>query len=369
MRIGFDGKRMTQNLTGLGNYSRYVVSLLARFYPGNNYTAYATKAPSPEMTITGAEYKYATQESIKSYWRSYGIIKNLKGDKIDLFHGLSNEIPFGLKKAGISSIVTVHDLIFLRYPQYYPLLDRTIYKLKLKYAISKSNRIIAISNQTKHDLIDYFDIQEDRIKVIYQNCDPIFHHRLGDNEKAGIREKYNLPKRYILNVGTIEERKNLMVVVKALKKLEDTFLVVVGKDTPYSYQVKDYVKKNNLTDRVHFLQNVTHRDLPGIYQSAKLFIYPSRFEGFGIPIVEALHSGIPVIGAKGSCLEEAGGPGSIYIDPDDEMALAIQINAIIESSQKRSTMIQAGYEYLKTFEDEKIAAEIMELYKKVLDHD
>ncbi|MEJ7693666.1 glycosyltransferase family 1 protein [Daejeonella sp.] len=368
MKIGFDGKRTTQNLTGLGNYSRYIIQLLAKFYPENHYTIYALKPPSQDLTISGIEYQYPKVKWVKSYWRSYGVVKDLVKQKIDLFHGLSNEIPHGLKKAGIPSVVTIHDLIFIRYPQYYSFIDRIIYKLKFLHAALHADKVIAISQQTKQDLVEYFGINEDRIKVIYQNCDPIFRQTISQTARNTVAKKHSLPRKYLLNVGTIEERKNLMLIVKALTKIEAVHLVVVGKETGYIKKVKDFIAEHNLTERVHFLKNVAHADLPAVYQQAELFIYPSRFEGFGIPIIEALHSGVPVIAATGSCLEEAGGPGSIYVDPDDATDLAKQISDILENSEKRTDMINAGREYLEKFEDKKIADQMLHFYQNVLDN-
>ena len=368
MRIGFDGKRTTQNLTGLGNYSRYIIRLLEKFHPQNKYIIYALKNPSPELKIHGVEYQYAKKQSFKSYWRSYGIVKNLISHKIDLFHGLSSEIPFGLRKARIPSVVTIHDLIFIRYPQYYSFADRLIYKFKFRHAALKADKVIAISKQTKQDLVQYFGVKEDRIEVIYQNCDPVFHQVITQEARNAIIQKYDLPEKYLLSVGTIEERKNLMLIVRALKEVDDIHLVVVGKQTNYTETVKEYVKQNDLTARVHFLQNVTYSDLPGIYQQAEVFIYPSRFEGFGIPIIEAMHSGVPVIAAKGSCLEEAGGPGSIYVDPDNEIDLAKQIKNILENHEQKANMIISGKQYLEKFEDKKIADQIIQLYQNVIDN-
>ena len=173
MKIGFDGKRATQNFTGLGNYSRYLIGLLAKFHPQNQYIIYALNSPSSEIAIPQVEYKYPKTTLLKSYWRSYGIVKTLVQNKIDLFHGLSNEIPFGLKKR-VPSVVTIHDLIFIRYPEYYSLVDRVIYQLKFRHAALQADKIIAISQQTKHDLVHYFGIKEDKVEVIYQDCDPIF---------------------------------------------------------------------------------------------------------------------------------------------------------------------------------------------------
>lgn len=365
MNIGFDGKRTTQNLTGLGNYSRYIIRLLTNLHPENKYTIYAIKPPSHDLPLIGVEYEYPSPKSIKSYWRTHGIIKDLIKQKINVFHGLSNEIPYGLNKAGIRSVVTIHDLIFLRYPQYYPFFDRIIYKLKVGHAARSADKVIAISQQTKDDLIQYLGIKADRISVIYQNCDPIFHQLVPQNARKKVAEKYMLPSNYLLTVGTIEERKNLMVIVKALTTIENVHLVVVGRKTDYTKRVEHFIDANKLTGRVHFLLNVAHTELPAIYQQAELFIYPSRFEGFGIPIIEALHSEIPVIAATGSCLEEAGGPGSIYVDPEDDTGLAKQIRVVLENNEKRDDMIRAGRLHLQRFDDKKIADELMQLYKNV----
>ena len=368
MKIGFDGKRATQNFTGLGNYGRYVIKLLVKFFPENQYSIYALKNPVSGLIIPSVDYHVPDSKFLKAYWRSYGITSDLKKHKIDLYHGLSNEIPFSLKKAGIRSVVTIHDLIFLRYPEYYPFIDRKIYEYKFRNAASNADKVIAVSQQTKRDLMQYFGTEEDRIEVIYQNCDPMYHTMVSDEDKFQIRKKYNLPKNYILNVGTIEERKNLILTVKALKELEDVHLVVVGKETSYSKKVKDYIKNNGLINRVHFLKNTVQTDLPGIYQQAEIFIYTSKFEGFGIPIIKALHSGVPVIAAKGSCLEEAGGIGSIYVDPDDSTDLATQIQLLLTNQTRKEKMISDGYEHLKNLEDEKIAEQLMSLYNNILNN-
>ncbi|WP_411275048.1 glycosyltransferase family 4 protein [Daejeonella sp.] len=368
MKVGFDGKRATQNITGLGNYSRYLIRLLTKFHPHNQFLIYAITIPPPELAISEVEYRYPGKQLIKSYWRSFGIIKNLLRDNIDLFHGLSNEIPYSLKTAGIPTVVTIHDLIFIRYPQYYSFIDRLIYKYKYRYAALHADKVIAISKQTKQDLMHYFGVNEDKIEVIYQDCDVIFHQQVTSLMKDEIKKKYQLPEKYLLNVGTIEERKNLMLIAKALLRIDNIHLVVVGRETKYTLTVKQFIKQNQLSERVHFLHNVAHCDLPAIYQHAELLIYPSRFEGFGIPIVEALHSGIPVIAAKGSCLEEAGGPGSIYIDPDDDVELAKQVKGIIDNNETKMKMVRMGKQYLDNFKSKLISDQTIHLYQNVIDN-
>lgn len=369
MKIGFDGKRITQNFTGLGNYSRYVLKILTENHSENQYSAYALKPfrlATDFKNLSNVQFHYPEKSLLKSYWRSFSIVENLKRDKIELYHGLSNEIPFGLKKAGIASVVTVHDLIFLRYPQYYPFIDRKIYEFKMRYAVNHADKIIAISETTKTDLINYLKVDEDRIEVIYQNCDPSFRNHISDQEKARIKSDYNLPEKFLLNVGTIETRKNVLLAVKALKELKSNIhLIIIGKDTPYAEKLREFIKTNGLINRVHFLKNVSFTDLPGIYQLAELFIYPSEFEGFGIPIIEALSSKLAVIAACGSCLEEAGGPGSIYISPDDHLELAAQISNVLNNPKKRNEMIKAGLVHLQQFSDYKIAAKLNKLYQTV----
>jgi glycosyltransferase involved in cell wall biosynthesis len=374
MKIGFDGKRAAQNFTGLGNYSRYVLKLLAGRYSANEYFVYSPKPLHARLAgdfshLPCIHFKYAKSKLLKSWWRSFGIVSDLKKDNIDVYHGLSNELPFGIKKAGIPCVVTIHDLIFLRYPQYYNWPDRKIYKFKSHYACMHADKIIAISEQTKRDIIRFLNISENKIEVVYQNCDPIFHQKASLKEKAHVRSAYHLPAKYLLNVGTIEPRKNLMLIVKALKQTDaEIHLVVIGKETPYAQKVKEFVAGNGLEKRVHFLKNIPFHDLPAIYQQAELFIYPSEFEGFGIPVVEALHSGIPVIAAAGSCLEEAGGPGSIYIDPKNDMELAETIQMLLQNPDKRQVMINSGEEHLKQFSDENTARQLMHFYQNTIDN-
>jgi len=371
MRLGFDGKRVIQNFTGLGNYSRYVLNVLTKYFPENSYHIYTSKVPDTvqKNSLHNLVIGYPAKKGFAGLWRSFLIVNVLKRDKIDLYHGLSNEIPVGLRKANISSVVTIHDLIFLRYPQYYPFIDRTIYYFKFRYACRNANSIIAISEQTKRDIIHYLKIPEDKIRVVYQNCDTSFREKLSSEAKEQIRSVYKLPERYLLNVGTIESRKNLMLIAKALKSVpEDIHLVVAGKKTHYAKEVKNYLKSAGLGQRVHFLNNVKFSDLPGIYQLADIFIYPSKFEGFGIPIVEALHSGVPVIAATGSCLEEAGGPGSYYINPADEIQLAEYINSMLQNPSIGKEMVEKGYNYVKKFDDKNFASDLIDIYQKAINH-
>lgn len=371
MQIGFDAKRITHNSTGLGNYSRFIVNILSSFYPENSYYLYSPSEGREHLRkqvkeASNLAFRYPSGSVLKAYWRSKGVLKDLKKDHIEIFHGLSNELPWGLKKAGIKSIVTIHDVIFLRYPRFYKWIDRKIYTYKFRKACLDADKVIAISEMTKRDIMDFFHIDEKKIEVVYQGCDKSFGVLSSTEKKESIRKKYNLPDKFILNVGSIEERKNLLLLVKALQYVDkDISLIAVGRPTSYSTQVKQYIEDNNLSDRVVFLHNIPFSELPTIYQCASLFVYPSFFEGFGIPILEALTSGVPVIGATGSCLEEAGGPGSMYVNPTDEKELAKKIQLVFSSSSLAQQMINAGKEYIDNFSDEVLAKRLIKIYQEL----
>jgi glycosyltransferase involved in cell wall biosynthesis len=368
MKIGFDGKRAANNLTGLGNYSRSLIFQLANYFPNNQYLVYAARVKEHPQIKTFFKTKGISLELAwgSFLWRSFGILKQLKSDEVSLYHGLSQELPVGIRASGIKSIVTIHDLIYIRFPQYFPFLDRLIYKWKGQYACKHADGILAISERSRQDLISLFNVPAAKIKVIYQSCDDSFKQPFRAERFSEIKVKYALPDQYILNVGTIEERKNQLSLVKAMKHVPASVkLVLIGKQQAYAKKIHDEIDQLNLRDRVIFLKDVSFLDLPGIYQMARLFVYPSIYEGFGIPIIEALYSGVPVIAATGSCLEEAGGPSSIYVHPEDVAALAAAINRLLLSEDQRQLMIDEGLKFVQKFNNEIIAQELMAFYSLI----
>lgn len=367
MKIGFDAKRAVSNFTGLGNYSRFVISNLMKYYPDNIYRLFIPKLPKEgkDNDIRKDERIYSIKKTRKPFWRTIGIINDIKNEDIDIYHGLSNELPFGIKRTNTKAVVTIHDLIFLRYPRFYPFIDRFIYNIKAKYACNAADKVIAVSECTKKDIIEYYRTDPAKIEVVYQGCFPIYKEKADEIKKKEVRLKYNLPEQYLLSVGSIEERKNILLIVKALKQIPDIHFIAIGKKKKYAENVLHYAAENGLSDRVHLLSNVPLADLPAIFQLCSIFVYPSLYEGFGIPIIEALNSGVPVIGAKDSCLEEAGGPNSIYINPIDENELVFEINRIQKDESLRKSMIEKGYEYVQRFSDKNCTEAIMAVYEKL----
>lgn len=369
--IGFDAKRIVRNGTGLGSYARTLVNALSE----NEHLQLNLYAPDEgrddlrQQIVNREKVKFVYPEGLhfrfqRDLWRTKGVVKQLKEDGVQLYHGLSGELPAGLKAAGIPGVVTIHDLIFLRHPEYYHWWDVEIYRRKFKSTLKEASRIIAISECTKRDILYYGDFPEDKIDVIYQGCSNRFRKSVSEADKNQVKAKYNLSDNFILNVGSIEARKNVLLAVKALGCLLDSFrMVIVGRHTKYTDEVIAYVKKNGLEDRVQILHGIPDDDLPVIYHLAKVFVYPSRYEGFGIPIIEAIQTGLPVVACTGSCLEEAGGPDCLYVSPDDVEGMA---NAIKQAIAEKDVRVPRAQEYIKRFENSNLAAQVIEEYEKTI---
>lgn len=371
MNIGFDAKRAFLNSSGLGNYARTLIKSLNEYYPDNTYSLFTTRRSDNDFSkhisafnnIHVEEPIHFIDKKLRSRWRSYGITDVLKENKVDVFHGLSNELPFNINEFKGKKIVTTHDLIFLRFPKLYPYLDRKIYNKKFRHACDVADTIVAISEETKKDIEQFYFIPENKIKVIYQSCDPLYYLPLETAHVQQTLSKHKLPANYLLYVGTIEERKNLLTIAKALKQVKDIPLVVIGKKKSYFNKVMSFLTENKLQHRVLFLDHVENNEMPVIYQKASVFIFPSMFEGFGIPIIEALTSKVPVITSKGGCFPEAGGPDTIYIDPHNENELAENINTLLASETLRNSIAAKGFEFAQKFHPKAVSAQMMELYR------
>ena len=366
MRIGFDAKRYFFNKTGLGNYSRDLIRMLQHYHREHSYIKYTPKLPANQNT-TGdfSEHTKTPKNKISKFfsslWRQKWIVGDLAQDHIDVFHGLSGEIPMGLKRKQIKSVVTIHDLIFLKLPELYHPIDRFLYNQKFKYSCHHADKIIAISEQTKNDIIAYYQIPAEKITVIYQGCHPAFKTAKSDLEKKLVREKYNLPKKFLLNVGSIEPRKNALQIVKAIENI-DIPLLIIGKQTKYAAEIKTYIEERQLQISVFIREGFSMEELATIYAMAEIFVYPSQYEGFGIPIIEALYAGTPVITNKSGVFSEAGGPNSHYIDVDSVEELTGAIKLILSSNDLRDKMISEGKIFVERFNDETIANQLNNLY-------
>jgi len=370
MRIGFDAKRIFHNSTGLGNYGRDAIRILHRYTPIEKFVLYNTAPSSVDRLdiLKNILIKYPKGwfwKKFSALWRLGPVSKQIAKDKVDIFHGLTGELPAGLKNHGIATVVTIHDLIFLTHPNFYSFFDRIIYTKKFQYAATNSDKIIAISEQTKRDAVQYLGVDPEKVTVIYQGCNDVYKKEYDGEFKEEVRRKYDLPQNFVLNVGTLQERKNAFTLVQAIDGT-DHHLILVGSEKKYAQKIHAYIADNQLQSQVTFLKNVGDTELAAIYQMATVFCYPSICEGFGIPIIEALFSKTAVITSRGGCFPEAGGPHSVYIDPLDVDALRKEICRLFENPELRKDIEEKGYRFVQKFSDESVAHNLYEVYKSVL---
>jgi glycosyltransferase involved in cell wall biosynthesis len=367
MRIGFDAKRAYANTSGLGNYARSLLRSLLTYYPDHEYVAFAaggTAFPDAPAALQRIGPSSVTARLFPALWRSALVSSQIRRMDLSLFHGLSNELPRGLP-ASVKRIVTVHDLIFLRYQRWYPAADRAVYKQKVQRACADADVVVAVSQQTADDLVSLLHVPAGRIRVVYQSCSMRFSETPAPGAVAALREKYRLPETFLLYVGTIEERKNLLLLARALPELGTLPVVAIGRKTPYYAAVREFLGRQGLEGRMLFPEAVTAEELPLFYRSALALVYPSHFEGFGIPVIEALWSGTPVVAARTSSLPEAGGPHSLYVDPGDASALAAAVQRLRDDAAVRQTMVQEGLRYAAQFHPKTTSAAMMQLYEEI----
>ena len=383
MIIGFDAKRAFQNRTGLGNYSRTLLQSLYDNYRDDTYVLFAPKrtpmfplSESPRFSVVTPDWQPA--KLLPSVWRSMWMTRDLKKAGISLYHGLSNELPSGIDKANISSVVSIHDVIFEKYPEYYHKSEVVIYRKKFRAACRRADIIMAMSEQTKNDIVELYGVDKTKVRVTYQSCDPIFRVLVDAETKASIRKLYNLPEQYFLYLGSIIERKDLLSVCQALQQLRDKVdipLVVIGQGKEYKQKVQQWLAENNMTDRVIFLNDsavaketkefLSGEHFPAIYQNAIGFIYPSMYEGFGIPILEAISGGVPVIAANASSLPEVGGDAALYFQPGNVEQLALQILRLCQDQELRAKCRMLGLLQSAQFSMANCAAKVMDVYREL----
>ena len=358
LRIAFDAKRAYHNHRGLGNYSRDVIRLLTQYAPENEYLLFAKPSERYSFTGTRTIAPQGLWACMPSLWRTWGCVRDLQ--QTDVYWGLSGELPIGIHKSGVKSIVTVHDVIFLRYPQLYSPTYRRLFARKMRYALQVADSIVAISEQTKRDIITYFGTDEQRIQVVYQSCNNRFREPVDASRVAAVRKQYALPDTYLLIVGAIEPRKNIRNLIEAMSLAQVQLpLVAVGAHNKYADQMAELAKERKVDLR--YLHSLPFADLPAVYKGAEVFCYPSIFEGFGIPILEAMCVGTPVLTSTGSCYAETGGQAARYADPMNPTEIADALHAVLGDPSLRKQMVAEGYKQAEKFADDKVAANLIKV--------
>ena len=355
LKLAFDAKRLFHNREGLGTYARTLVADLQTLYPQHEYYLLTPSISTHSYCayfLDETKFKIVTAQGKNAwYWRSRGMVKNLKANEIDIYWGLSNELPFGIAKSAIKSVVTIHDMIYRTFPQQFSQIDRWIYHRKFSNAIQSADLIMATSENTRRDITEYFPTSQSKIKTVYQSVSPSYRNVPASRQKG----------QHFLVVGTINERKNLDLVVEAYHILESKDrrpVIVVGSGKAYLEKMKSKIARYALEDWFQFVGQVSTEKLIELYQGALGLLFPSLYEGFGIPIVEAMMIGIPVIGNNVSSIPEVMGKYGIIIEYDSIESLKA---AILKLSQSDSVQDgKSDKEHLNRFKHDTIGQAIMQ---------
>lgn len=367
MRIGYDAKRAFNNTTGLGNYSRTLIQDIEKMrpdWPLFLFTPFRKVPFSPKsQIITPNNF---VSKTLHPLWRSYGVLQNIAKLKLDLFHGLSHEIPHGVHRV-TKTVVTIHDLIFLIRPQEFKKIDRQIYNYKIRYATQNAHHVLTFTEDTKKNLIHYLKVPEKKITLISQSCHPAFLKKYSSEDISECRRKLGLSNPYIHFVGSFIPRKKPMETLLAFERIANNVnvnLVMIGNGTEKK-ACQHFVTEKNLNRRVHFISLNTYEEMTMLYQGSELLLYPSVAEGFGLPILEAHFSKIPVITSTLSCLPEVAGPYSYYTNPNHIEEFANQLQEILNSPEERASKAQKSHLWAQKFAPQKITNQLIQFYESL----
>lgn len=402
IQVGFDAKRAYCNHRGLGTYSRLLIESLACWASKElELYLFTPKVKLPKMDHWPFEF-YPNSSIHKimprgriaflsEIWRGFLQTKEWQKNNLQLYHGLSHELPWSYNessKSNIKTIVTIHDLIFIRQPELYPWWDRQVYIRKVRHACEVAHSIIAISEEAKKDLIQILNIPDSKIKVIYQAVHPRYYReeKISEELQSIANQHIKKPdmnpfkqalqqamqKPYIFFVGAFEERKNILRLIKAFSLVSNSFpdlqLVIVGKGRLLN-EIENLINKLSLSQRVTVFTDVSSEDLPPLYRGAQVVAYPSLLEGFGLPIVEAMMSKTLVVTSIGSCFPEAGGSAAFYANPLNEEDIAAKLTEALDLSvQDRAKRIELGLEHVKKFHWKNTSMELLNHYRFVLNN-
>ncbi|HQO90024.1 MAG: glycosyltransferase family 4 protein [Chitinophagales bacterium] len=368
MIIGFDGKRLYDNKTGLGNYSRTLMHRLLNFYPENEYKIFVHQKyfeDSPYKYTDFVERTVISEAFSADLWRFRGVEDDIIRQGVQVYHGLSNEVPE--LPATVKKVVTIHDVIFHKLPKTFPFIDRQMYAYKTKKACHIADAIIAVSEQTKQDLIELTKTPEEKIHVVYPTWNKEYEHECNYVLKEEYFNRYGLPRDFVLFVGAVSKRKNFLRLLEAmaLPENKDKNLVAVSNGGDEYDEAERLIYEKGLEGNVFFLKDLPWYELPIIYHMSQGLVYPSIYEGFGLPILEALRCGKPVITSNVSSMPEVGGDACIFIDPANVEEISAAINFIYYNLELAAEIREKAMHQVQKFAPEKMTAQMMQVYQSL----
>lgn len=383
LRVCLDLSPTAHRRAGLGTYAGELASALhsledtadlTLFY---NDPAHTLPLPSSLSSLPCHSIPLATKP-----WRLLAAFSqqlNLGLDRwlpeCDIFHATEHLLP-RLKRC--KTVLTVHDLIFALFPEYHLPLNKWFLNRFMPVFVRRADAIITVSECSKRDLINLYAVLPERITVVYEGVDKRFHTDPGPEALTGLRQRYALPERFILYVGTIEPRKNLTTLLEAFKQFQvmhsdlklETFnlkLVIAGRPGWLYQPTFDRIKALGLEDNVRLLGYVPDDDLPALYRAAEVFVFPSLYEGFGLPPLEAMACGTPVICSNASSLPEVVGDAGMLVEPSDVEAWTAALAHLLADAGLRAELGWRGRRQAIQFTWRETAQRTLELYQQVTD--
>ena len=355
MKIGINSRIYQHSGTGIPNYIEGLYKTLSVLDKKNKYIFFQTK-----KTKTLGKTKIIPMPNGylgAFFFDSFLINSLIKKEKIDIFHGPSNSLPF-IKYKKTKYIITIHDLTFLVYPQYYPAFFRYYYKFVIGRALKSANAILAVSVNTKKDILRYYNCDEKKVHVVYSGINPVYFAK--KTEKRLIKDKY------FFSITTHPKRKNINSIISIIsrnKQLLQYKYVIAGiiQDDQVK-QLRILIDKLNLQKNVLIYGYATEKELLSLYQNAEFFIYPSYYEGYGFPVLEAMAAKCPVIASNNSSLNELVARKDLLVNPYDQNdILTKMIYALTMPQIKKKELIKENYERAKTFTWEKTAQQFIQI--------
>ncbi|AEK19266.1 glycosyl transferase group 1 [Methanococcus maripaludis X1] len=372
MKVGIITERLNQQKTGVDNAIYNLISELSKQTGIDIYLISSQKNNDlfPELkniSIHDPFKRILKKTSTYSWYLFINYYLSKKNLDLDIIHNPDNSSLFiNLKN---KKIVTIYDIMAFKFPKVSDPVTRFRYRILLYKTLKSSDKIITISNHTKLDLMNYFKIPEDKIKVIYLAANQTYK-KLGKNEINEILKKYDLNNPFILYVGGLAPNKNIERLLESYNIIKNKEisqkLILTGVKRHNSTSALKTIKKLNLQNDVIFTGYVPDEDLPGLYNAADLFVYPSLYEGFGLPPLEAMQCGTPVITSNTSSLPEVVGDAGIMINPYDVDELANKMYEVLTNEKLRKEMSKKGLERAKLFSWKKCAEEHLKVYEEVL---
>jgi glycosyltransferase involved in cell wall biosynthesis len=373
LRIGIDYTAAVRQGAGIGRYTRELVRALAELDRGHDYVLFA--AMGGQRLVDAGWPPNFQMRSVPLSDRALAILWHrlqlplwveLVTGSVDIFHSPDFVLP-PVRRA--KTLVTVHDLSFIRYPQCADANLRAYLNKVVPRSVYRADLVLADSQSTKDDLVELLGVDASRIEVVYPGVEERFRPIEDQAHLQGVRERYNLPPRFILGLGTLQPRKNFIHLIEAFADLRfaicDLHLVIAGGKGWLYEEIFATVEQLGLEEKVIFPGFVADEHLPAIYNLADLFVFPSLYEGFGLPPLEALACGTPVITSDASSLPEVVGEAGLMVEATDVEALAEAMKQVLGDAALREGMIVKGMKQAKKFTWEKTAAKLLSLYEAI----